>query len=65
MGAPLEKPAITAEASQLIAKCLQMYADLKTSGGDSKAVSDACAAAIRASGLSSTDFWAKYHPTTN
>ena len=59
------KPATTAEVSQLVAKCLQMYADLKTSGGDSKAVSDACAAAIRASGLSSTDFWAKYHPTTN
>ena len=59
------KPASTTEVSQLAAKCLQMYADFKTSGGNSAAVSEACGAAIRASGLSSTDFWAKYHPATN
>jgi hypothetical protein len=63
---PSAKPApSTAEASQLIAKCLQMYAEVKTTGGgDTKAVSEACGVAIRASGLSSADFWAKYHPTT-
>ena len=56
------KPVTTTAVSQLVAKCLQMYADFKTSGGDSQAVSDACGLAIHASGLSSTDFWAKYHP---
>ena len=56
------KPVTSTDVSQLVAKCLQMYADFKTSGGDSQAVSEACGAAIRASGLSSSDFWAKYHP---
>ncbi len=59
------KPATTVEVSQLAAKCLQMYAEFKTSGGNSAAVSEACGTAIRASGLSSSDFWAKYHPATN
>jgi len=56
------KPVTTTEVSQLVAKCLQMYATFKTSGGDSQAVSEACGVAIHASGLSSADFWAKYHP---
>jgi len=56
------KPVTSTNVTQLVAKCLQMYADFKASGGDSQAVSEACGAAIRASGLSSTDFWAKYHP---
>ena len=54
----------TAELSQLVAKCLQLYATV-TSTGDTHAASEACGAAIRASGMSSADFWAKYHPTTN
>ena len=54
----------TAEVSQLIAKCLQMYAAVNT-GSDTRAVSEACGAAIKASGLTSTAFWAKYHPATN
>jgi len=33
--------------------------------GDTHAASEACGAAIRASGLTSSDFWAKYHPATN
>jgi hypothetical protein len=54
----------TAEVAQLIAKCLDLYKDL-SSTNDTKAVSDACKAAIQASGMSSSDFWTKYHPTTN
>jgi hypothetical protein len=54
----------TAELSQLVAKCLQLYAAI-ASTGDTHAASEACGAAIRASGMSSADFWAKYHPTTN
>ena len=54
----------TAELSQLVAKCLQLYAAV-TSTGDTHAASEACGAAISASGMSSAAFWAKYHPTTN
>lgn len=54
----------TAELSQLIAKCLQLYAAV-SSTSDTKAVSEACGAAIRASGMTSAEFWAKFHPTTN
>lgn len=52
-----------AEAAQLIAKCQQLYAAViaKTST-DTRAVSEACGAAARATGLSSADFWAKYLP---
>jgi hypothetical protein len=53
-----------AELAQLVAKCLQLYAAV-SSTSDTKAVSEACGVAIRASGLTSTAFWAKYHPTTN
>jgi hypothetical protein len=58
---PATKPA---ELSQLVAKCLELYKTATTTG-ETKAVSEACGAAVRASGLSSADFWAKYHPTTN
>lgn len=53
----------TAEAAQLIAKCQQLYAAViaKTST-DTHAVSEACGAAARATGLTSADFWAKYMP---
>jgi hypothetical protein len=54
----------TAELAQLVAKCLQLYAAV-SSTSDTKAVSDACGAAIRASGMTSAEFWAKFHPTTN
>ena len=54
----------TAELSQLVAKCLQLYAAV-SSTSDTKAVSEACGAAIRASGMTSAEFWAKFHPTTN
>ena len=54
----------TAELAQLVAKCLDLYKAAPTTG-DTHAVSEACGAAIRASGLSSADFWAKFHPATN
>ena len=54
----------TAELAQLVAKCLDLYKAAATTG-DTHAVSEACGAAIRASGLSSADFWAKFHPATN
>ena len=54
----------TAELAQLVAKCLELYKTITSTGGDTKAASDACRVAIQASGLSSADFWAKYHPTT-
>ncbi len=56
----------TADAAQLAAKCLDMYAAVKAAGvGDTKAVGEMCNAAITASGVSANDFWAKYHPATN
>ena len=55
---------VSVETYALVTKCLDLYKAAKTTG-DTKAVSDACAAAITATGLSSSDFWAKYHPTTN
>jgi hypothetical protein len=59
------KPATnTAELSQLVAKCLQLYAAV-SSTSDTKSVSEACGAAIRASGMTPAEFWAKFHPTTN
>jgi hypothetical protein len=58
---PAPKTTFTAETYALITKCLELYAAVSTTG-DTKSVSDACAAAIKASGLSSTDFWAKFHP---
>jgi hypothetical protein len=54
----------TAELSQLVATCLDLYKAMATTG-DTHAVSEACGAAIRASGMTSSDFWAKYHPATN
>ena len=59
------KPPTSTEVSQLIATCLQMYAAFGKTSTDTRAVSEACGVAIRASGLSSTAFWAKYHPSTN
>ena len=47
--------------AQLVAKCLDLYKAMATTG-DTHAMSEACGAAIRASGLTSSDFWAKYHP---
>lgn len=55
----------TAELAQLVARCLDLYKTITSTGGDTRAASDACRIAIQASGLSSADFWAKYHPTTN
>jgi hypothetical protein len=53
-----------AELSVLVATCLDLYKAV-TSTGDTHAASEACGVAIRASGMTSVDFWAKYHPTTN
>ena len=62
---PSPKPVTNpAAVERLIAKCLDLYKGLSTTG-DTKAVSDACKAAIIASGMSSADFWAKYHPGTS
>jgi hypothetical protein len=55
------KTTFTAETYALITKCLELYAAISTTG-DTKSVSDACAAAIKASGMTSNDFWAKFHP---
>jgi hypothetical protein len=49
---------------RLVAKCLDLYKTI-TSTGDTHAVSEACGAAIRASGMTSADFRAKFHPATN
>ena len=62
---PTAKPVTsTAELSQLVATCLRLYAAIPTAG-DTHAAGEACGAALRASGLSTAAFWAKYHPTTN
>src|SRR5207237_7553552 len=52
------KTTVNTEAYALVTKCLQLYAGAATSG-DTKAVGDACAVAMRATGLTSTEFWAK------
>ena len=53
----------TAELSQLVAKCVQLYtAVVQKTSTDTHAASEACGIAIRASGLTSTQFWAKYFP---
>ena len=57
-------PVSAADLAQLVAKCLDLYKAMATTG-DTHAASEACGAAIRASGMTSSDFWAKYHPTTN
>jgi hypothetical protein len=49
------------EVAALIAKCVDAYKNVKTTG-DTKTVSELCKAAIVASGLSSNDFWSKYNP---
>jgi hypothetical protein len=53
------KTGANTETYALVRRCLELYAGAATSR-DTRAVSDACAAAIRASGLSATDFWAKF-----
>jgi hypothetical protein len=57
-------PVSAADLALLVTKCLDLYKAMATTG-DTHAASEACGAAIRASGLTSSDFWAKYHPTTN
>jgi len=57
-------PVSAADLAQLVTKCLDLYKAMATTG-DTHAASEACGAAIRASGMTSSDFWAKYHPTTN
>jgi hypothetical protein len=57
-------PVSAADLAQLVTKCLDLYKAMATTG-DTHAVSEACGAAIRASGMTSSDFWAKYHPATN
>ena len=53
-----------ADLARLIATCLDLYKAMAVTG-DTHATSEACGAAIRASGMTSSDFWAKYHPATN
>jgi len=57
-------PVSAADLAQLVTKCLDLYKAIATTG-DTHAASEACGAAIRASGMTSSDFWAKYHPATN
>ena len=58
-GIEAPRTSANAETYALVRRCLELYARASVSG-DTMAVSDACAAAIRATGLSSTDFWAKF-----
>ncbi len=51
--------------SLLVRDCLEKYAAAKSTGGGSPAASDACRKAIEASGLSSSDFWARFGPRTS
>jgi len=57
-------PVSAAELAQLVTKCLDLYKAIAATG-DTHAASEACRAAIVASGMTSSDFYAKYHPTTN
>jgi len=57
-------PVSAADLALLVTKCLDLYKAMATTG-DTHAASEACGAAIRASGMTSSDFWAKYHPATN
>jgi len=61
---PTPMPVTSAELAQLVATCLDLYKAMATTG-DTHSASVACRAAIAASGMTSADFWAKYHPTTN
>jgi hypothetical protein len=61
---PTPAPVTSAELAKLVATCLDLYKAMATTG-DTHAASVACHAAIEASGMSSADFYAKYHPTTN
>src|SRR3954462_14408582 len=56
-------PKVNTEAlSSLVRECLAKYAIVKTSNEGASAASEACRTAIAASGLSSTDFWARFAP---
>jgi hypothetical protein len=55
---------VTTDVSKLVAKCVELYKTVTSTSGDTKAVSEACGAAIKATGLTSSAFWAKYHPAT-
>jgi hypothetical protein len=57
-------PVSATDLAKLIATCLDLYKAMAITG-DTHATSEACGAAIRASGMTSSDFWAKYHPATN
>jgi hypothetical protein len=58
----------TTELEALVKDCLTKYAAVKTSTTASMAASEACRRAIEASGLTSTEFWARFargtEPTT-
>src|SRR5207253_11505832 len=54
-----QKTTTSAETYALISKCLQLSTSTQATN-DSRAASDACAAAIKASGLSATEFWTKF-----
>jgi len=58
----------TSEVEALVKECLTKYTALKTSTTAGTAASEACRRAIEASGLTSTEFWAKFgtktEPTT-
>jgi hypothetical protein len=63
------KPAETAKPNEeslslLVKDCLVNYAALKTNTEGASLASDACRKAIEASGLTSTDFWARFGPKT-
>ena len=49
---------------ELVARCIEPHRG-RTSTGDTKGVTDVCTFAIRASGMSSSAFWAKYKPRGN
>jgi hypothetical protein len=54
----------TNDIEALVKDCLTKYAALKTSTTGATAASEACRHAIEASGLTSTEFWARFAPKT-
>jgi hypothetical protein len=51
--------------SILIGDCLSKYEAARKSNATGEAASEACKKAIEASGLTSSDFWARFGPQTN
>jgi hypothetical protein len=66
---PSDKPTTTTGHTEglsiLIGDCLSKYEAARKSNATGEAASEACKKAIEASGLTSSDFWARFGPQTN